>query len=182
MSSQVAATVSAHGGHATAHRRAWVGLCGLAALLAALVLVESALAGQWPVWGPELVPASAVAVGLCRRSLVGACYGFAAGLAIDLLASPAHLVGLWALGLAVVGYLSGRVGASAAPGVAGQAVLGVIGTAGGLALVTLLGGLFGVPQPSAATLGITALSVASWAAPVTPLAARLVGGLRGGRG
>lgn len=101
-----------------------------ALLLYTVALPPLAVAG----WRPELVILTVVAFALADGPGTGARYGFAAGLAADLLSDGGHLVGVTALVLLCVGYVSGL----ARPYLAGTTLAGqmaVTGTASGLAVL-----------------------------------------------
>ncbi len=98
----------------------WV-VAGLA-LLAALVLQTSALPlllGGGSVV-PDLCLLVVVAVGLSAGELPGAVAGFAAGLALDLAPPADHLIGRWALGLLLAGWLAGRLASLRTPDASGR--------------------------------------------------------------
>ncbi|RLV49694.1 rod shape-determining protein MreD [Nocardioides mangrovicus] len=84
---------------------------GVAGLVLVAVVLQTAVLSQMPVWGvtPDLVLVVVVGVALVRGPEIGSITGFCAGLAVDLAPTADHVAGRWALALAVVGYLVGRL-------------------------------------------------------------------------
>jgi rod shape-determining protein MreD len=132
-------------------------------VLAALILQISLVADlRVAGWIGDLMLVVVVAAGLTGGADRGASYGFAAGLAYDLvLDSP---FGLSALTYALVGYAVGVAGAALVRSGGWWPV--AIGAAAGLVqatLYTVLGNLIGVAYPFADLLGI-GLALALWTA------------------
>lgn len=87
----------------------------LTLVLALAAVVQSALVGTISYDGisADLVLIVVVAVALVRGPEFGTVVGFAGGLMLDLVPPADHLAGRWALALAVVGFLAGRLGQDA---------------------------------------------------------------------
>lgn len=92
-------------------------LGALLAVSVALVL-QASLFSHLAIAGvvPDLVLLVVVAGALAHGSELGLVLGFGAGLLLDLAPPADHVAGRWALALMVVGYVAGRLGASARPG------------------------------------------------------------------
>jgi rod shape-determining protein MreD len=103
-----------------------LGMMGLvlvtALLLNTVVFPAFAIAG----WRPELITLTVVAFALADGPGTGARYGFLAGLAADLLSDSGQLVGITALVLLGVGYVSGL----ARPYFAGTTLAGQVAITG----------------------------------------------------
>lgn len=121
-------------------------------VMMALVLVTALLLGtvvlsglSWGMWRPDLVVLTVVAFGLADGPGTGARYGFAAGLAVDLLSTGSQLVGTAALVLALVGYTSGVVRPYlAASGLPGQVAVAAAASAAAVLSYGLLSQLLEV--------------------------------------
>lgn len=74
-----------------------------AILLSTVVMPLIAVNG----WYPDIVALTVVAFALAEGPATGMKYGFAAGIVLDLVAGPAHVVGLSALVLVALGYTIG---------------------------------------------------------------------------
>ncbi len=127
-------------------RAALLGLVLITALLIdTVILAGVSIAGA----SPTIVLLTVVAVGLSDGGEAGARYGFAAGLAVDLVAGG--LVGLTALVFLLTGFAAGAlrpyVGGST---VAGQALVGAAASAAAIALYGALSLLF---EPEAISAG-----------------------------
>jgi len=86
------------------------GLAAAGAVAAALVLQVSVFPHlSWAGIVPNLCLLVVVGAALTRGPQFAAILGFAAGLALDLVPPADHVAGRWALALAVVGYVAGRV-------------------------------------------------------------------------
>lgn len=83
----------------------------LVALVLCAVVAQSALFRHVAVDGvvPDLVLIVVVVAGISRGPQFAAILGFAAGLLLDVAPPADHVAGRWALALALVGYLAGRV-------------------------------------------------------------------------
>lgn len=103
----------------------------LAALLITTVALPAVRVGGWR---PDVVVATVVAVALADGADSGLRMGFGLGLAQDLLGASEGLVGLWALVLLVIGYVTGRARPYTAAGGL-PARMAVTGIAAGVALL-----------------------------------------------
>lgn len=135
-------------------------------LLQAVVAPIIAVAG----WPPDLVLAVVVAVAVVEGPATGARFGFVAGMGVDLLSGGAHLVGLTALVLLLVGEGVGRV----RPYLGGtqQAAALVLGAAAGIVAFGLFGGmslLLDIRRFSAGFIIEGLVANALWAAVATPV-------------
>ena len=81
----------------------------LAVVVAALLQVALVPHLAWHGVGPALTLLVVVAFALVRGAQSGMVMGFLTGMLLDLVPPADHLVGRWALALAVVGYVAGRV-------------------------------------------------------------------------
>ncbi|NUW43164.1 rod shape-determining protein MreD [Nonomuraea rhodomycinica] len=75
------------------------------------VLVQVILVNRVPLPGggsPDLVLLAVTGVAMARGPVTGAVIGFCAGLLVDVMPPAAHLMGLYAFTLAVIGYVAGR--------------------------------------------------------------------------
>ncbi|NUW30507.1 rod shape-determining protein MreD [Nonomuraea sp. SMC257] len=75
------------------------------------VLVQVILVNRVPLPGggsPDLVLLAVTGVAMTRGPVTGAVIGFCAGLLVDVMPPAAHLMGLYAFTLAVIGYVAGR--------------------------------------------------------------------------
>lgn len=109
-------------------------------LLATVVGPEIAIGG----WRPDLVVLSVVAFAVAEGPGTGTRYGFAAGLARDLLAGSAAVLGISALVLLVVGTLCGQLRPylTAAP-LPGRILAGALAAGGAFLGQSLLARLLG---------------------------------------
>lgn len=146
--------------------------------LVTVLLVQTVVAPAMAIGGvtPDLVMLSVVAVGLLEGSGVGLRYGFAAGLALDLLAGAETILGVSALVLLFGGYAAGLarpfIAASELPG---QIVLGGLGVAALVLANGLLELLLGVEGPRVGQLAGDALGQGVYAAVLSPLMCLLIG-------
>lgn len=91
-------------------------LAAAAAVLVALLLQVSLFPHlAWQGVAPNLVLLVVVAGALTRGPQFAMVLGFAAGALIDLAPPADHVAGRWALALAVVGYVAGRVRSESGP-------------------------------------------------------------------
>jgi rod shape-determining protein MreD len=119
-------------------------LARLAALGLATVAVQVAAVSQIELFGvnADLLPLVLAAVGLLTGSVIGACFGFAAGLFLD------FALGLSSLVYVLVGYAAGRVRELRDPQAAlAPMALGAAATAGATLGVSLMQFLLGVDAP-----------------------------------
>lgn len=149
----------------------------LRAVAMALVLMTALLLGtvampaiSWGVWRPDLVVLTVVAFALADGPGTGGRYGFAAGLAVDVLSSGSQLVGTGALVLLLVGYASGL----ARPYLASAGLVGQVALAGVASVASVLGyGILAVMLEVSATtplaLAQSALATAAYNAALSPL-------------
>ncbi|MBN6057556.1 rod shape-determining protein MreD [Nonomuraea sp. RK-328] len=75
------------------------------------VLLQVILVNRVPLPGggsPDLVLLAVTGVAMARGPATGAVIGFCAGLLVDVMPPAAHLMGLYAFTLAVIGYVAGR--------------------------------------------------------------------------
>jgi|SRR5690606_3714539 rod shape-determining protein MreD len=117
------------------------------AVVAAL-LVQFVLVNRLPLPAgatPDLVLLAVVGAALARGPAVGAALGFGAGLLVDLAPPTAHVAGLYAFVLAVVGYLAGR-------GVGNRVVTVVVCVLIAPLLAMAMSALLSDPRVTAATL------------------------------
>lgn len=148
-------------------RIAMMGIVLLTALLLATVVVPAVTFG---VWRPDLVVLTVIGFAVADGPGTGARYGFAAGLAVDLLSTGTHLVGTGALVLLLVGYLSGTARPYlSATGLVGQIALAGLATTLAILAFGLLGQLLEVtPITLLAALG-SALATGIYSALLAPL-------------
>jgi rod shape-determining protein MreD len=143
--------------------RRWVPARAVLVVVAALVLQISVVADLRVAGGVgDLMLVVVVAAGLTGGADRGASYGFAAGLAYDLVLDTPF--GLTALSYALVGYAVGLAGA-ALQRTSGwwPVALAALAAAAQAVLYTCLGNLVGVAYPFGDVPGIT-LVTAAWAA------------------
>ena len=160
-------------------------------LMFGALLLQTVVAPTFSVggWRADLLLVTVVGFALADGAETGARYGFAAGLAADLLSGGGHLVGLSALVFLLIGdalgrarpYLSGteRIGEAALGALAGAVAFGM---SGALAL------LLDVRQLGGATLIQGVLATALWTAllsvvlcrPIAALSQRFSGDLTAG--
>jgi rod shape-determining protein MreD len=123
-------------------------LARLAALGLATVAVQVAAVSQIELFGvnADLLPLVLAAVGLLTGSVIGACFGFAAGLFLDF--ALVETLGLSSLVYVLVGYAAGRVRELRDPQAAlAPMALGAAATAGATLGVSLMQFLLGVDAP-----------------------------------
>ncbi|MET7466079.1 rod shape-determining protein MreD [Nonomuraea sp. NPDC005501] len=80
-------------------------------LVPLVVLAQVILVNRVPLPGggtPDLVLLAVTGLAMTRAPAAGAVLGFCAGLLVDIMPPAAHLMGQYALALAVVGYVAGR--------------------------------------------------------------------------
>lgn len=150
----------------------------LALVLLIVLLLQTVVAPDLTLAGvtPDLVVLSVLVIGLLEGPETGLRYGFAAGLATDLLSSSDTILGVTALLLLFLGYAAGVV----RPYVTGNERIGrILAAAAGAALLVvgegLLGTVLGVDGPGALSVLGQAVGAALWAVLFTPL---LVAALR----
>lgn len=112
-----------------------VGMMVLVLMTALLLATVVAPAASFGVWRPDLVALTVVAFALADGAGTGGRYGFAAGLAVDLLSGGTQLVGTAALVLLLVGYATGAL----RPYVAASGLPGRVAVAGAASAVASLG-------------------------------------------
>lgn len=155
-------------------RSRWsIGVRAAGLVFAALVL-QSALVADLRVGdvAPNLVLAVVVAAGVTGGPDRGVAYGFAAGLAHDLLLDSPF--GMSALVLAVVGWAVGVLASLfVRPPRLWAMVLAVAGGFGSAALTTFVGNVAGVPYPADALVRIGLVEGVAAAVLVVPLSALL---------
>jgi len=120
----------------------------LAALGLATVAVQVTAVSQIQLFGvnADLTPLVVAAVGLMTGSMVGACFGFAAGLFVDF--ALVETLGLSSLVYVVVGYAAGRVRELRDPQAAlAPMAIGAAATAGATIGFSLMEFLLGVDAP-----------------------------------
>lgn len=145
-----------------------------ALLLQTVLLPAVAVAG----WRPDLVGLTVVAFALSDGPDTGARYGFAAGLATDLLSGESHVVGLTALVLLTVGWAVGSVRSYlSGTALVGPAAVAACAGAGAFALYGLLTLLLDLGQFTATSLAQGTLAVALWNLALAPLVCPAVGRL-----
>lgn len=123
-------------------------LARLAALGLATVAVQVAAVSQIELFrvNADLLPLVLAAVGLLTGSVVGACFGFAAGLFLDF--ALVETLGLSSLVYVIVGYSAGRVRELRDPQAALAPMgLGAAATAGATLGFSLMQFLLGVDAP-----------------------------------
>lgn len=111
-----------------------VGMMALVLLTALLLDTVVLPAISFGVWRPDAVVLTVVGFALADGPGTGARYGFAAGLAVDLLSTGSQLVGTAALVLLLVGYASG----AARPYLAATGLVGQVTLAGLASTITVL--------------------------------------------
>ncbi|RKS04870.1 rod shape-determining protein MreD [Nocardiopsis sp. Huas11] len=113
-------------------------------LVAVAVLLQAVVVQRLPLpWGPgpDLVVAAVAAVALTARPATAAGYGFAAGLAMDLLPPAEHAVGRYALVLCLAAYTAALLRANTgAQGAVGMRI-GLPAVVGATASIALGAGL-----------------------------------------
>lgn len=127
----------------------------MAAVLVSVLLLDTVVLPGVTIagWRPDLVALSVVAFALADGPGAGARYGFAAGLASDLLAGVDALVGLSALVLLLLGHGAGVVRVYlAGTGVLGEMAVGALATAVAVIGYGLLGLLLGAGPLTVATV------------------------------
>ena len=149
-------------------------------LVAVAVLLQAVVVQRLPLpWGPgpDLVVAAVAAVALTGRPAAAAGYGFAAGLAMDLLPPAEHAVGRYALVLCLAAYTAallrtntgtqGAVGLrTGLPAVVGVTALTALGVGLGYAAV---GFVMGDPRVTLAAVAVNAGVGALLTALVSPV-------------
>ena len=150
----------------------------LGLVLVTALLLQTVVAPAVTVAGipPDLVVVTVLVLAVLEGPGTGMRYGFAAGLALDLLAAGDSLVGTSALVLLAVGYLAG----STRPFLSGSELIGqIIVAAAGSAFVvvagTLLDLVLGADVGDLLQMVAEALVVAGWAALLAPVVAVLLG-------
>jgi rod shape-determining protein MreD len=114
------------------------------ALVAVAVLLQATVVQRLPFeWGPgpDLVTAAVVAVALTGRPVAAAGYGFAAGLAMDLLPPAEHAVGHYALVLCLGAYTAALLRTNTGTQGAVGMPIGITAVVGATALTALGVGL-----------------------------------------
>ncbi len=143
----------------------------MALVLVTALLLQTVVAPAVAVAGvvPDLVVLTVLVLGLLEGPGSGLRYGFAAGLAVDLLASGDTILGTSALVFLLVGYAAG----AARPYLAANELLGqTLASAAGSAAIVLLSRLLevvlGVDGPDVVSLLLEAVGVAVWAVLLAP--------------
>jgi rod shape-determining protein MreD len=152
----------------------------LGLLLVSALLVQTVAAPLLAVGGHrfDVVVLTLVAVALADGPATGVRYGFAAGLATDLLAGSALPVGSSALVLLLVGYaVGGARPYLASAGVVGQVAVVAAASAAVMLLHGLLGVLLDVPEGGLDVVLAAAGGRALYNAALTPLLVRPLLGL-----
>lgn len=147
-------------------RGAVLGLVLVTALLLQTVVAPAvAVAGL----APDLVVLTVLAAGLLEGPGSGLRYGFAAGLAVDLLASGETILGTSALVFLLVGYSAGAARPYlAANELLGQTLASAVGSATVVLLSRLLEVVLGVDGPDVVSLLAAAVGAAAWAVLLSP--------------
>lgn len=130
-------------------------------LVAAVIVQVSVLAPLVPTAVvPDVVLVVVVAVGLCSGSTDGAWAGFVGGLLLDVAPPADHLLGRWALAMAIAGFLAGTVDRGSRPSwLSDAATIGATAFVG-LSVFALTGLLLGEPGVTlAAALPVVGLAV-----------------------
>lgn len=141
----------------------------VALLLETVVFARLAVAGH----APAIVTLTVVAIGLADGAERGARYGFAAGLASDLVGGG--LLGLQAIVLVLVGWGSGVVrGYLLGPPALTQALVGGLATAAAGALSALLTFLLDPQTVTLAAAARSALGTGIYSAALAPFVIRVV--------
>ncbi|MGI8574065.1 MAG: rod shape-determining protein MreD [Egibacteraceae bacterium] len=149
-------------------------------VLVSALLVQSVWGAGLTVLGirPDIVALTVVGFALAEGPGTGVRYGFAAGVALDLLAPQEHLVGLSALVLVFVGY---GVGALRRYLIGGELTAQVTAAAGAAATIALARGvlqlLLGEPGEQVIGLLWSIVGGAAYAALLAPFICRLAQGV-----
>lgn len=148
-----------------------------ALLLVSVLLVQTVVAPAARVAGvvPDLVVLSVLSVGMIRGPGAGLRYGFAAGIAVDLLSGPDSIVGVTALLLLLAGYGAGMVRPFiAASQLPGQMLVGGLGVPVVVLLAELFDLLLGGEVAAPVALLTAAVVSGAYAALLAPLMGLLV--------
>lgn len=152
----------------------------LATMIFVALLLQTVVAPAFSVagWRADLLLATVVGMALADGPATGARYGFAAGLAADLLSGGSHLVGLSALVFLLVGdglgrlrpYLTGTARV-------GEAALGAVAGAVAFALAAALSLLLDVGQLALGSFLQGAVATALWTGLLAALLCRPIAAL-----
>ncbi|MFC6151245.1 MULTISPECIES: rod shape-determining protein MreD [Mumia] len=130
-------------------------------LVGAVIVQVSVLAPVIPTAVvPDVVLVVVIAVGLCSGPTDGAWAGFVGGLLLDVAPPADHLLGRWALAMALAGFLAGTVDRGSRPSWLSDGATVAATAFVGLAVFALTGVLLGEPGLTlAAALPVIGLAV-----------------------
>lgn len=148
-----------------------------ALVLLTVLLVQTVAGSSLAIGGvaPDLVTLSVLVLAVLDGPGLGLRYGFAAGLAVDLLSGGESVVGISALVLLIAGYLAGLARPYlAANQFAGTVLVAAVGTAAVVAGRQLLEFLLGLDPGDAFGVALDALATGIYGALLSPIAAFLL--------
>lgn len=137
------------------------------------IVLQAALAPHLRLLGatPAVLLAVAVAAGIVGHAERAALIGFAAGFGMDLLVQSPF--GLWSLTGTLLAWAVAQLhGRAIAPGLVARLVTAAVGTAVGIGLFVVLGGLLGERHLIGLPLGGLTLALVAYNVAIVPMAVR----------